>query len=439
MSSKPPADPPSAATGPPTRVTRRSVLKATAATLLAQGPASRTDASGVAQPARPHVVVVGAGAFGGWTALYLQRKGARVTLLDAWGPGNARASSGGELRITQSKLYASGAMYTNRDMYRPVYMEMVARSTQLWQEHQARWDRRLFHPCGAMTFYTDADRSPRDAAAYMREVGARVEELDRPALERRYPQINFDGVDWALLDVDGGLLRARFACQEVLHGFLAEGGTYRQVGVESPSLDGSGAGSVALSDGSRLAADQFVFACGPWLGQLFPGVVSIRATRHEVFFFGTPADDPRYTEDQMPICSDATMSPASAVIPGGEHRGMMAEGGPTKVRVVDPTTVDRTPDPELAAFHREYLGFRYPGMKDAPLLLARVCQFENSRDNNFIIDRHPDAENVWIVGGGSGHGFKHGPAIGERVAASVLGEAPVDPVFALARLSRTRA
>ena len=222
----------------------------------------------------------------------------------------------------------------------------------------------------------------------------------------------------------------------MLHGFLAEGGEYRQLAVEPPAIDGHGIRSLALSDGSRLAAGHFVFACGPWLGQIFPGVVSIRATRQEVFFFGTPTNDPRYTEDHMPICSDRAMTPSSAIIPGGEHRGMMAEGGPTKVRIVDPTTEDRTPDPELAAFHRKYLGFRYPGMKDAPLLLARVCQYENSTDNNFIIDRHPQAENVWIVRGGSGHGFKHGPAIGERVAASVLGETPVDPVFALSRLSR---
>jgi glycine/D-amino acid oxidase-like deaminating enzyme len=357
-----------------------------------------------------------------------------VTLIDTWGPGNARASSGGELRITQTKLYAGGGMYTDKETYRPVYMAMTTRSTQLWKEHQERWDRVLYKPCGALGLYTNDNATGRESAAYMRQWGARVEELDVTELRRRYPQVNFEGVDWGLLDVDAGLLRARYACQEVLHGFLAEGGEYRQVAVQAPVIAGGGVPRVRLSDGSDLAADQFVFACGPWLGQLFPDVVQIRASRQEVFFFGTPADDPRYTEDHLPICSDATRQPSSTIIPGGEHRGMLAEGGAAPVTIIDPTTEERVPSAELAAFHREYLGFRYPGMKNAPLLLARVCQYENSDDRNFIVDRHPRAENVWLVGGGSGHGFKHGPAMGERVAATVMGESPVDPVFGIARL-----
>jgi glycine/D-amino acid oxidase-like deaminating enzyme len=356
-------------------VSRRSMLKATAATLVAGGLApgvagareSVERGSPSFQGRPPHIVVIGAGAFGGWTALFLRRAGARVTLIDTWGPGNARASSGGELRITQTKLYAGGRMYTDKETYRPVYMAMTTRSTQLWKEHQERWDRVLYKPCGALGLYTNDNATGRESAAYMRQWGARVEELDVTELRRRYPQVNFEGVDWGLLDVDAGLLRARYACQEV-------------------------------------------------------------------FFFGTPADDPRYTEDHLPICSDATRQPSSTIIPGGEHRGMLAEGGAAPVTIIDPTTEERVPSAELAAFHREYLGFRYPGMKNAPLLLARVCQYENSDDRNFIVDRHPRAENVWLVGGGSGHGFKHGPAMGERVAATVMGKSPVDPVFGIARL-----
>ena len=82
---------------------------------------------------------------------------------------------------------------------------------------------------------------------------------------------------------------------------------------------------------------------------------------------------------------------------------------------------------------RDYLGFRFPGMKDAPLVETRVCQYENTPDNHFIIDPHPAAENVWIIGGGSGHGFKHGPALGEMVAKWVMEEKDADPVFRLGR------
>src|SRR3954471_17951837 len=88
---------------------------------------------------RPHVAVIGAGAFGGWTALHLLRRGARVTLLDAWGPGNARASSGGETRVI-------------RATYGPdrIYVQMVARSLQLWRENETRWRKPLYHRTGVL-------------------------------------------------------------------------------------------------------------------------------------------------------------------------------------------------------------------------------------------------------------------------------------------------
>ncbi|HEY7615215.1 MAG TPA: FAD-dependent oxidoreductase, partial [Terriglobales bacterium] len=93
----------------------------------------------------------------------------------------------------------------------------------------------------------------------------------------------------------------------------------------------------------------------------------------------------------------------------------------------------RTVSPENLKVVREYLAFRFPALKDAPLLETRVCQYENSPDSNFIIDRHPAHDNVWLVGGGSGHGFKHGPALGEMVAELVIEHKTADPLFSLAR------
>jgi glycine/D-amino acid oxidase-like deaminating enzyme len=82
---------------------------------------------------------------------------------------------------------------------------------------------------------------------------------------------------------------------------------------------------------------------------------------------------------------------------------------------------------------RDYVEFRFPAMKGAPLVETRVCQYENTPDNHLIVDRHPEAENVWLVGGGSGHGFKHGPALGEMVAELVMeGKEPAG-IFRLAR------
>jgi monomeric sarcosine oxidase len=381
----------------------------------------------VSRAKQPHIVVVGAGAFGGWTALYLRRQGARVTLLDAWGPGNSRASSGGETRVIR-------ATYGDR----LVYTRMAARALALWKEHDERWHRQLYHGIGVLWLVESDDTYEKAALPILRRENVRVEELSGAEVSRRYPQINCDRVRWAIFEPDGGYLTARRACAAVLEGFLAEGGEYKQLALQSPAPRPSGGQltSVTLSDGSRLTADRFVFACGPWLGSLFPDLLGTRvqATRQEVFFFGTPPGDQRFTEAALPVWADhgATFMYG---IPGNEWRGFKVADD-TRGPVIDPTTESRIPRPEALQTARDYIAYRFPGLKGAPLLEARVCQYEESPDEHFIIDRHPAAENAWIVGGGSGHGFKHGPAVGELVARLVLSGAAPDAQFKLSRFAR---
>ena len=374
---------------------------------------------------KPHVVVVGAGAFGGWTALFLQRQGARVTLVDAWGPGNSRASSGGETRVIRA-TYGPRAIYTR----------MSARALTLWKEHEQRWRRQLFHGIGVLWLVESDDQYEKAALPILREAHVRFEELQGPEVARRYPQINCDRVRWAIFENDGGYLTARRACAAVLEGFLAEGGEYRQLAVQAPAPSGGPLSGVVLSDGSRVTADSFVFACGPWLESLFPDIIGdrVRATRQEVFFFGTPPGDQRFTESAMPVWADHGTTFMYG-IPGNEWRGFKVADD-TRGPVFDPTTGERTPTPAALQTARAYLGYRFPALKDAPLLEARVCQYEESPDEHFILDRHPGAANTWLIGGGSGHGFKHGPAVGELVARLVLSGAAADEQFRLARFAR---
>ncbi|HXO85777.1 MAG TPA: FAD-dependent oxidoreductase [Gemmatimonadales bacterium] len=376
---------------------------------------------------QPHIVVVGAGAFGGWTALYLRRQGARVTLVDAWGPGNSRASSGGETRVIR-------ATYGDRQ----VYTRMAARALALWKENEKRWQRQLYHGIGVLWLVESDEKYEKAALPILRSENVRVEELSGPEVVRRYPQINCDRVRWAIFEPDGGYLTARRACAAVLEGFLAEGGEYQQLAVQQPIPRGGQLSSVTLSDGKQLTADGFVFACGPWLGSLFPDVIGerIRATRQEVFFFGTPPGDQRFTEGAMPVWADHGTTFMYG-IPGNEWRGFKVADD-TRGPVINPTTESRVPSPEAIKAARDYMGYRFPDLKGAPLLEARVCQYEESPDEHFIIDRHPAAENAWIVGGGSGHGFKHGPAVGELVARLVLsgGGSAADAQFRLSRFAR---
>jgi sarcosine oxidase len=374
---------------------------------------------------RLKVVVVGAGAFGGWTALHLLRRGANVTLVDAWGPGNPRASSGGETRIIRG-TYGPGSPYT----------QMSARAMRLWRGNERRWNKKLVFPIGVLFMAAKGDDAfERGSIACLKEANVQHERLTLREMNKRWPQVNFEGIDWGLFESKSGYLLARASCQAVLEGFVAEGGTWRQAAVRGDELEADANRGVQLTDGSKIRADQYVFACGPWMGSLFPQTIgkTIEATKQDVFFFGTPAGDARFSELHLPVWAD--------------HRGRFMYGIPghgarafkvaddTRGPEFDPTSGERAVSDERLRLAREYVEFRFPGMKGAPLIKGRVCQYEQTRDGNFVVDRHPQQPQVWLVGGGSGHGFKHGPALGEMVANLVMEDGQADSRFQLARFA----
>ena len=358
--------------------------------------------------------------------MYLLRRGARVTLIDAWGPGNVRSSSGGETRIIRG-TYGPGQPYT----------KMAARALRLWTKHEIRWRRQLLHHTGVLWMATTSDdQFERSSLPMLREAGIAYEELSGREVGKRWPQINVEDVRWAIHEPEGGFLMARIACQAVLEGFVAEGGEYKQVAVLPHDLENGLRDGLTLSDGSRLSAGRYAFACGPWLGKLFPETIGdrIRPTKQDVFFFGTPAGDDRFSETKLPVWADHRDRFIYG-IPAADGRGFKVADD-TRGPEFDPTSGERTADQEGLKRARDYVAFRFPAMKDAPLIESRVCQYENSPDNHLIIDRHPAAKNVWLVGGGSGHGFKHGPSVGEMLAEWVTEHKDPDPIFQLARFEK---
>ena len=218
-----------------------------------------------------------------------------------------------------------------------------------------------------------------------------------------------------------------------MNAFLKEGGEYRQAQATPGPVAANRMQGITVTSGEILNADSYVFACGPWLGKIFSFLAPIIApTRQEAFFFGTAAGDLRFTEAQLPVWIDNGKHLFYG-IPGNHWRGFKIADD-TRGPVIDPTTMERQISAEGLAAARSYLRLRFPALADAPLAESRVCQYENSTDQNFILDHHPEAENVWIVGGGSGHGFKHGPALGEIVSDAVLGLKPPPRELSLGRL-----
>jgi glycine/D-amino acid oxidase-like deaminating enzyme len=371
------------------------------------------------------VAVIGAGAFGGWTALYLLRRRARVTLVDAWGPGHSRASSGGETRVIRG-TYGPDQPYT----------ALAARALKLWREHERKWRQHFLHRIGVLWMAAEGDDEWEDGSMeQLKQARIRHEKLSTRQLKKRWPQINFQGVEWGVFEPDSGYLTARVACQGVVAGFLREGGEYKQAAVCTDGLDSRSWKALPLSDGSQLRADCYVFACGPWMGRLFPEAIGsrIRSTKQEVFFFGSPPGDQRFDDQHLPVWADHR-GRFMYGIPGNQGRGFKIADD-TRGPEFDPTSGERVIGEQRLRIAREYMAFRFPGMKDAPLVETRVCQYEQTSDSHFIVDRHPGAENVWLVGGGSGHGFKHGPALGEMVARLLLKQQEPPALWRLKRFS----
>jgi monomeric sarcosine oxidase len=400
---------------------RREFLKTMTAPALAPlaGPAAGQALSGY-QPGNTYdVAVVGAGVFGSWTAHHLLKAGKKVLLIDEYGASNSRASSGGESRIIRMG-YGADEIYTRSSQ----------RALELWKEFFQRTGNPLFHQAGVLWLARGNDSRIPKTAETLARAGVKFEKLSQSELEKRFPQINFSGIAGGVYEPESGALLARRAVQAVVEDFIDQGGHFLPEPVMAPSAS-SGTVMISTRSGERISAGAFVFACGPWLPKVFPALLGKRIfpTRQDVFFFAVPPGDRRWTPPAMPAWIDVDVELYG--IPDLENRGFKIANdhhGPP----FDPDSSDRFVTREQIAEMRRRLGQLFPGLKDAPLVESRVCQYENSSNGDFLVDAHPDMKNVWLVGAGSGHGFKHGPALGEYVAAQVLGTGrPPEPRYSL--------
>jgi sarcosine oxidase len=388
------------------RLDRRAFLKVA-------GAQAGTLALAVRAPAAtsPEIVVVGAGAFGGWTALHLREKGASVTLVDAYGPGNSRASSGGETRQIR-------AGYEDREMY----TRWVLRAYEAWKARETEFGRRLFYETGRLLLAPEWNDSLKATQRVLDKFKVPNEVLTPAELRRRYPQMNPEGLGIALFEPTTGVLKAREGCIAVAEAFQKKGGRFRIAKAKPGRTSGGRLLDITLGDGSPLAASTFVFACGPWLGKVFPDVFQKKlfTPRRDVFFFGTPAGDDRFSYPNFPNYSEDD-SLGYYGFPDIDQRGFKV--CPVGERTVfDPDTDERVVSAYQVKRARDYLALRFPALKDQPVIESRVCQLEMSVDEHFVIQKHPAFDNVWIAGAGSGHGYKHGPVVGEYVADRVLGQ-----------------
>ena len=365
------------------------------------------------------VAVVGAGVFGSWTALWLRRAGKSVLLLDAWGPGHARASSGGESRIFR-RGYGPDWLYT----------DMAERSLPLWQEIFGKTEPPLFHKTGVLWIAREDDEYVKRTREIFAAAKIKFEILEAPELARRYPQIQVREPNvFGMLERESGAIMARRAVVKVVEAADELGVQFARADVRL-ELGRGFEPSLKTKSGESIVAGQLVFACGPWLPKLFPDLLGSRIfpTRQEILFFAPPAGNTEFAPGRFPTWIDFTDARVPYGFPDIESRGLKVafdRHGPE----FDPDSDDRLVSSASIDEARGFLAERFPALREARLAETRVCQYENTSNGDFLIDRHPDFESVWLVGGGSGHGFKHGPAVGEYAANLIVGKGTAEERF----------
>jgi glycine/D-amino acid oxidase-like deaminating enzyme len=342
-------------------------------------------------------IVVGAGVFGSSTARELARRGWEVTLVEQYVPGTVRSGSGGDTRLLRASHGPVGW-----------YTRLAWRSRELWLELEEETRTRIFEPVGVAWFAQRDDGFEADSRRTLEREGIRCEWLAPDDARHLYPSLGIDDLAAVLFEPDAGVLHARRATQ-----LLVADGERHGLRLES----------WRATPDDALKADVVVWACGAWLPQLFPQVVDLRIARRDVYFFGAGADwvgTPGFCDYDTPFYGH------------GEIGGLGVKVAPdSSGDEIDPDALERLPLERLAEAARDYAARRFPALAEMPIVGARVCQYELTGDTHFLFARHPQHASWWLLGGGSGHGFKHGPALAEYVADCVEGSREPEPFHAL--------
>jgi len=337
-------------------------------------------------------VVVGAGVMGASTARELARRGFDVRLVEQYTPGNVRSGSGGDTRLIR---------FSHGDV--DWYTLSARRALTLWRELEEETGMRLLDQRGIAWFETGDDDFTRRSEETLRRLGIPCERLSPEESRRLYPSLGVDDLRSTLYEPDAGVLYARRATRCLARDLRVE--TARPTPQDPPQ------------------ADVVVWACGAWLGTLFPGVVEQRVSRRDVFFFGVDggwAGTPGFCDYAGPYYGHGEL--------GGLGLKVAYDGPGAEI---DPDELERLPDPASEAYARAYVAKRFPALAGAPVIGARVCQYDLTADTHFIFARHPERAGWWLLGGGSGHGFKHGPAMAEYVADCIEGRREPEAFHAL--------
>lgn len=361
------------------------------------------------------VIILGAGMSGLTAALELRRRGWAVTVADQGAVPHPDAASTDISKVVR-------ADYGNDELY----CEMAEQAIAGWRRWNAAWGRAYYHECGYLLLArgTAMPAGSYEDASYrmQRRRGNKVEALDARELAARHPQWNAarhgagyynPNAGW----VESGAVVARLAEDARQAGIdLREQAPLVAISHEAGRVTG-----VVLGDGARLAADAVVSALGAWTPFIFPELGSLLRTTGQPVVHFKPADPAPWQAPAFPVwAADIGQTgrygfPANAdgIVKVAKHGAGVPITGPAQARVVTAADV---------AEAREFLSGSLPALAEAPVVATRQCWYGDALDGDFLIDRHPAREGLFIVGGDSGHGFKFAPVMGGLIADVVEGK-----------------
>jgi sarcosine oxidase len=353
-------------------------------------------------------IVVGAGIFGASLGHRLAGDGWDVLLVDRDEPGHARAESGGESRLIRCSHGADAW-----------YARSARRARDLWRELEEETGRELLVEAGIAWFAHRDDGWEADSERVLRGEGIPVERLAPERLPELFPSVRTDDLAFALFEPQAGVLRARDCTRALADAALTRGARLELGEPAAPD------GAAVVVGGRRLEADLVVWACGAWLARLFPELVQLRVTEQGLFFVEAP---PEWSTPPIPgfVDYDGAAYGLGALDGHGVKIGSDLDGA-----AFDPDSWPRTPPAASEPLARTALRSRFPALAELPFSEGASCHYSLTADTHFIAAPHPEHDSVWIVGGGSGHGFKHGPAFAELLVEQIEGRAEPDPRFAL--------
>ncbi len=344
------------------------------------------------------VIVVGGGIVGVMTALTLQRRGEAVTLIDRWEPGHSRASSTDYNRVIRA--------ISGQDEF---YTRWARESRLRWLELQAESGQNLMYECGALILATGGHCDWENATAETFDrVGVPYYKFGRQDIESRFPQFRVPDIEYALFEPEAGMLMAHRCVLTGLELFRRAGGIVRRGRV---TTDGS---ERPMLDGKPLEADLIIVSTGPWMADMFPRTIKPISTvvGVNVLYTSTPDGSEEFDMSRMPCWIDHGQG--SFGLPSSEGSGV-------KAAVVIPDKIDLDNDERLIRQEtlgrtRSYIRHRLPGLEGERVVDSKFNQIILTPDTHFIVDWHPEHENVLFAGGCSGHLFKHAPVFAEFAA-----------------------